>query len=110
MTLAIVASFGYESVALTLDHDALKPLAAGWRQESKRIANLLSRLHLRSVVETGARFLLDPWRKQIDAVNAAGKKVDGKWVYPTMYGEKGWYAFVPHRYAKNAKERREKRE
>jgi hypothetical protein len=53
---------------------------------------------------TGDDRYLDAWRKQIDAVNAAAKKVDGKWVYPTMYGEKGWYAFVPHKYAKNAKE------
>src|SRR5262249_52935099 len=63
VALTILSDLGYQSVALTLDHDALNPLARGWRQEANRIANLLARHRLRSVVETGARFLLDPWRK-----------------------------------------------
>ncbi len=48
--------------------------------------------------------LLDPWRKQIDAVNAQKKTMDGKVMYPTMYGDQGWYAYTPQKYTKNAKE------
>src|SRR6267143_1827687 len=40
---------------------------------------------------TGDDRYLDVWRKQIDAVNANQKTVDGKTVYPHMYGEQGWY-------------------
>jgi hypothetical protein len=42
---------------------------------------------------------LDIWRKQIDAVNAGQKIVDGKTMYPRMYGDNGWYDFTPERYS-----------
>ncbi|MBM4078006.1 MAG: hypothetical protein FJ267_20445, partial [Planctomycetes bacterium] len=42
---------------------------------------------------------LDSWRKQIDAVNANKKIIDGKTVYPRMYGDQGWYEFGPDKYA-----------
>ena len=78
--LTILADLGCGSVALTLDYHALNPLAAGWRQEAKRIANLLERLRLHSVVETGARFLLDPWRKHrptlVDPPRQAARRLD----------------------------------
>ena len=48
---------------------------------------------------TGDDQYLDPWRKQIDAVNANAKVVDGKKVYPKMYGDKGWYNFAPDMYS-----------
>jgi hypothetical protein len=47
---------------------------------------------------------LDVWRKQIDAVNAQQKTIDGKVMTPTMFGDKGWYEFKPEKYDKNAKE------
>ena len=53
---------------------------------------------------TGDDRYLDPWRKQIDAINAHKKVIDGKVMYPTMYGDKGWYAYTPHKYARNARE------
>jgi hypothetical protein len=53
---------------------------------------------------TGDDRYLDVWRKQLDAVNAHKKVVDGKMQYPTMHGNKGWYAFVPRRYTVNARE------
>ena len=28
----------------------------------------------------------------------------GRWEYPRMYGDNGWYAFVPFPYAENADE------
>ncbi|HKB36329.1 MAG TPA: hypothetical protein VKD72_07745 [Gemmataceae bacterium] len=53
---------------------------------------------------TGDDRYLDPWRKQIDAVNAQKKMIDGRLLYPTMYGDKGWYAWEPKPYAKNTRE------
>ena len=61
--LRVIAEIGYRSVGLTLDHHALNPLAEGANREAKRIARLLAELRLTVVVETGARFLLDPRRK-----------------------------------------------
>jgi hypothetical protein len=53
---------------------------------------------------TGDDRYLDVWRKQMDAVNAQKKVVAGRTLYPTMYGDKGWYAHVPQRYTRNARE------
>src|SRR5262245_35992115 len=61
--LHILADLGYQSVAITLDHHALNPYAADLVHQVNEISALLSRLRLSSVIETGARFLLDPWRK-----------------------------------------------
>jgi hypothetical protein len=47
---------------------------------------------------TGDDKYLDVWRKQIDTVNANQKVVEGKTVYPHMYGDQGWYDFSPARY------------
>jgi len=61
--LAILAEIGYQSVALTIDHGLLNPFAADLPAQIKQIRRLLNRYELRSVIETGARFLLDPWHK-----------------------------------------------
>ncbi|HEY1860827.1 MAG TPA: sugar phosphate isomerase/epimerase family protein [Gemmataceae bacterium] len=61
--LAILADLGYESIALTLDYNALNPYEANLPTRCDAICRLLQRLHLRCVIETGARFLLDPRRK-----------------------------------------------
>jgi hypothetical protein len=53
---------------------------------------------------TGDDRYLEPWRKQIDAVNAQKKTTAGQTVYPTMYGDKGWYAYTPEKYSRNARE------
>ncbi|HTU27049.1 MAG TPA: sugar phosphate isomerase/epimerase family protein [Pirellulales bacterium] len=58
--LEVLAEIGYRSVALTLDHALLNPYAADSAGEVERYRRLLERLGLGSVVETGARFLLDP--------------------------------------------------
>ncbi|MCI0362216.1 MAG: sugar phosphate isomerase/epimerase [Planctomycetaceae bacterium] len=58
--LTLLREIGYQSVAITLDHGPLNPLAAGWTENLKRLKGELQRLGLRSVVETGARFLLNP--------------------------------------------------
>lgn len=58
--LEMLADIGYQSVAITLDHDCLDPYAEGLAREVERMAALLARLKLTSVVETGARYLLNP--------------------------------------------------
>jgi hypothetical protein len=65
---------------------------------------------------TGDDRYLDAWRKQTDAVNAQKKEIDGRAMYPRMFGDLGWYAYAPQKYALNALEtyylsmRREDRE
>ena len=59
----VLAEIGYRSVAITIDHGALSPKAADWREQLAALRKLLDEFGLRSVIETGARFLLDPWRK-----------------------------------------------
>jgi L-ribulose-5-phosphate 3-epimerase len=61
--LRILAQLGYQSVALTLDHQALNPLDPATARQVPAVRDLLAELGLRVVVETGARFLLDPWHK-----------------------------------------------
>ena len=47
---------------------------------------------------------LDAWRKQTDRINAQKKIIDGKAMYPRMYGDQGWYAYTPAPYTANALE------
>lgn len=62
--LAVIADLGYTGVALTLDHDHLDPFAVDLAQQVDHVAARLSALGLnRVVIETGARYLLDPWHK-----------------------------------------------
>ena len=55
----LLAEIGYQSVALTIDHHCLSPFRPGEASDLSRMRDALQRLNLRSVVETGARFLLD---------------------------------------------------
>ncbi|ONI80755.1 sugar phosphate isomerase [Saccharothrix sp. ALI-22-I] len=61
--LSVIADLGYTAVALTLDHHHLDPFADDIGARTERLAARLSALGLRVVVETGARYLLDPLRK-----------------------------------------------
>ncbi|NIJ13422.1 sugar phosphate isomerase/epimerase [Saccharomonospora amisosensis] len=61
--LAVIADLGYSGVALTLDHAHLDPFAEDVARQTRRVATRLGELGLGVVVETGARFLLDPWHK-----------------------------------------------
>jgi sugar phosphate isomerase/epimerase len=59
----LLARIGYRSVAVTIDHGALSPRDAVWRQQLAALRRRLDELGMRSVIETGARFLLDPAAK-----------------------------------------------
>lgn len=62
-SLAVIADLGYTGVALTLDHQHLDPYADDLPKQVGDLAHRLDRLGLACVIETGARYLLDPWRK-----------------------------------------------
>lgn len=61
--IAILADLGYGGVGITVDWHVLNPHGPDWLREAERTRRLLERHKMRSVVETGARFLLDPRRK-----------------------------------------------
>lgn len=61
--LALIADAGYDGVALTLDVHHLDPFADDFSGERRRVAARLRQLGLGCVIETGARFLLDPRAK-----------------------------------------------
>ncbi len=61
--IRILADVGYQSVAITLDTHQLNPFAEDWPVQVDRGRDLLDSLRMSCVVETGARFLLDPRRK-----------------------------------------------
>lgn len=60
---ALISEIGYRSVAITLDHGALDPYSTTIQDNIRRARDQLRRLELRNVIETGARFLLDPREK-----------------------------------------------
>jgi sugar phosphate isomerase/epimerase len=69
----ILADIGYQGVAITLDYFCLNPYDARHIEECERVRAQLERRNLRRVIETGARFLLDPWNKhQPTLVSPAG--------------------------------------
>ncbi len=61
--LGLIADAGYDGVALTLDIHHLDPFGPDFPGERRRVAARLRQLGLGCVVETGARFLLDPRAK-----------------------------------------------
>jgi L-ribulose-5-phosphate 3-epimerase len=61
--IEMMAEIGYRSVAITVDHCCLDPFSAELPSELKRMRGHLQRFEMTSVIETGARFLLDPRHK-----------------------------------------------
>jgi sugar phosphate isomerase/epimerase len=61
--LLLIAEAGYDGVALTLDHHHHDPFAPDFTSRNTRLANQLRELNLGLVIETGARYLLDPRQK-----------------------------------------------
>lgn len=61
--LQILAELGYQSIAFTLDYNTLEPFAANAIARARELGKMIRDLNLNLVIETGARFLLDPRRK-----------------------------------------------
>ena len=61
--IRLLASLGYQSVAITIDHAALNPYDRRHEVELEATGRLLAELGMHSVIETGARYLLDPLHK-----------------------------------------------
>lgn len=56
----LLAEMGYASVAVTVDHHALNPYGDRLEEHLARLTARLRQHGMRSVIETGARFLLNP--------------------------------------------------
>ncbi len=61
--IEMIADAGYDGVSITLDIQHLNPFAVDHANELRRVGALLASRKLGSVIETGAKFLLDPRRK-----------------------------------------------
>ncbi|MCS7049079.1 MAG: sugar phosphate isomerase/epimerase [Verrucomicrobiae bacterium] len=73
--LEIIAECGYDGVALSLDVYHLNPFTLV-ESDVPRMRQLLQRLRLRCVIETGARYLLDPRRKHYPSlISGEGRNV-----------------------------------
>ena len=59
----LIGDAGYDGVALTLDWHHLDPLADGWESRAASVREQLEDHRLGCVIETGARYLLDPRQK-----------------------------------------------
>jgi L-ribulose-5-phosphate 3-epimerase len=73
--LTVLADLGYDGVALTLDYCHLDPYARDLPAQVDRLAGLLDRLGLAVVIETGARYLLDPLRKHFPTLVSDGAEL-----------------------------------
>nr|WP_321402691.1 sugar phosphate isomerase/epimerase family protein [uncultured Desulfobacter sp.] len=56
----IIGRLGYQSIAITIDHHALNPWDQNFKTQLVQIKERLEKYNLASIVETGARFLLNP--------------------------------------------------
>ncbi|PTH90600.1 sugar phosphate isomerase/epimerase [Streptomyces sp. A244] len=77
--LSVIADLGYAGVGLTLDRRHLDPYADHLPRHLSRIAHRLDELGLDVVIETGGRYLLDPWHKHhptLLSAEGAGRRVD----------------------------------
>ena len=68
----VLAEIGYGSVAITLDHHSLNPYESSFEENLAKVASCLHRYKMRSVIETGARYLLDPRTKHEPTLLTAG--------------------------------------
>ena len=73
--LGVIAGLGYDGVALTVDHPHLDPFAPDLALRTAKVRRRLDRLGLAVVVETGARYVMDPWHKhEPTLVSADGRE------------------------------------
>jgi len=70
--LEVIAGLGYDGVALTVDHPHLDPFAPDLALRTATVRRRLDALGLAVVVETGARYVMDPWHKHEPTLVSAG--------------------------------------
>jgi len=76
--LEIIAALGYRGVAITLDNYILNPGSPDLDRQLEHTRTFLQQHSLACVIETGARFLLDPRHKHeptLITADAAGRKI-----------------------------------
>lgn len=61
--IALVADIGYRGISITLDHAAINPYDDRTESQLEHVAAVLKERELRCVIETGARYLLNPRTK-----------------------------------------------
>lgn len=74
--IEVLAEIGYQSVALTVDHLTLTPFGNTYlaTRQAELLAQTLSDAKMHSVIETGARFLLNPRQKHEPTLISADAK------------------------------------
>ncbi|HMO15519.1 MAG TPA: sugar phosphate isomerase/epimerase family protein [Pirellulaceae bacterium] len=75
--IKVLGELGYRCLAITVDHQWLNPFSADWREQLGRIQEALKTYQMTSVIESGARFLLDPRKKHFPTLlsqNAADRE------------------------------------
>jgi len=78
--IELLAEIGYRSVAITIDHGALWPPHLSPKKDAHAppalaaLRQLLEQLDMRSVIETGGRFVLDPHTKHEPTLLSADRR------------------------------------
>ncbi|MEU8542420.1 EboA domain-containing protein [Streptomyces sp. NPDC048717] len=74
-TLDVLRGLGYGGVSITLDRRHLDPFADDLDRRLAHLRGRLDELGLEAVVETGGRYLLDPWNKHRPTFFDDGREV-----------------------------------
>ncbi|MEQ8848835.1 sugar phosphate isomerase/epimerase family protein [Botrimarina sp.] len=118
--MRVLAEIGYRAVAVTIDHGVINPRDPRLGDQAGRLRRLAKKLGLTLVVETGARFLLDPWTKHeptlvspdperraqrvaylqqaVDTAREVGAVCTSAWsgvVHDGAHAEEAWNRLVP---------------
>ena len=80
-TIRFLADTGYQAIGITIDHGWLSPRDDNSDAQLQQIKHALKKHQLTSVIETGARFLLDPRHKHEPTLlrkdtDLAGQRID----------------------------------
>lgn len=76
--IELLADIGYRGISITLDHAALNPFDPDIDRQLEAVAAALAEKNLRCVIETGARFLLDPRHKHEPTLVSPGPAARGR--------------------------------
>ena len=75
--LELLAKTGFKSIAITIDHGWLSPRDPNAQVQVQQFKHFLNEHRISSVIETGARFLLDPTSKHSPTLlNADSREVE----------------------------------